>query len=229
MNVMDSNCPLPVHAGFLCTPNYLVRSILHLDFKTPFMMMMIDLRDIAKMIEDDFVDCLNSEFYYDKVYGKTFKAPGHRKYPSVVWNHVNVMKEDGYEKLKEQVTNFQNVMDKSEKGRYAIFTCFAEIRKNHETVDMAENIHKDAEFLMEVAQKKYPHLKVRLFVFTNNPVIQEKLLSLNNTSIVVIYIQHTMFLWEVSEEYREYILKDIKLGWEKGLEFCKKSDGISSD
>jgi hypothetical protein len=210
-DVVDAEGPVPIHAGFLCTPNYLLRAVLYLKFKTPFMMMRIGMVDIAKIIKNDFVDYLNPSMYWRNEEGVC-----HSSYPGVLWNHIDPMTPDGYEKLKGEIDEYRRVI-RDTGDRPLIFTCFAGKREEHHTATMIKNVDEDALFLLNTAREMYPGRSVKVFVFTPAYELKEKFDTLNEPDIVFIPLSFTIFIWDLPPQFQGAAVQEISDQYNKQI------------
>ena len=206
-NVEDAEGPIPVHAGFMCTPNYLTRTVLRLKFKTPFMMMMISMADMARILDSAFLDYLDKSKYKKIQYGI-----GHDDYPSVLWNHMDPTTEEGYRKLEEQVDSYLRVLE-SCKDRPIIFTCFADFKPSdppdHQATVMMKTVDRDALSLLEIARKIYSYRSVKIFVFSRHPHVGKMIESLGENDIRFIHLNYTSFIWELPEHMQKAAIQEI--------------------
>jgi len=214
INIKDYNDPIPIHAGFLCTSNYLIKSILNLDLKTPFMQMYISLKNIASIIDNDFVDFLNPEFYIKKDFG-LFSHVWHNKYPNLLFNHLDPCVENGYKILESSVNNIKNIFNTQDKIN---FICFADTEytslAQHIVVgavdyippdipaiiqNMSKNIIGDADNLLQIMNKKYPHISCNICIFTKNKELGQQIKN-NKKNIVYLPTTYHMNIWEILDD-----------------------------
>lgn len=205
IKITDINAPVPIHAGFLCTSNYLIRTILRLDLKSPFMLMRISLKDISQSISDNFATYLDRTRYY-----KSDAGVLHYDFPTLLWNHVDPTTNEGYEKLSEQVSVYRHIIDATEK-RPIIFTCFAGYKPHNtpEIHDMIGTLESDAVLLLNTARKIY-NREITILIFSDEKSIQERITKINNESIISLPLSHTIYTWGLSLHNQTESLKEIK-------------------
>ena len=203
---MYKNKYIFVHAGSHCTPNYIIRSILSLDFESPFMLMMIPLENIIDIINNNFVDYLNKDYYY--VDDKRKTEIKHEKY-GLIWNHLNPMLDQGYDKLKKRVNNLLKYLHLSEQK------IFVYIHIPYE-INCMEDLINNGNLLLNSSSKLYPHHIFKLFIFSN--LINNDIYN-DNSDIFFIKTDYQWNIWDIkSKEEQQKAIDNLEINLFKTLD-----------
>ena len=206
MNNIIKEQNIPVHAGCLCTPNYLIKTILNLDFLSPFMMMRINIKDICSIIKNNFELYVKSSMYIRDKPGEII----HTEYSSIVWNHLDTLSPSGYEKLLLQVNNLKMVLN-STTSKTIIYICFTGYQINNDNIDI------DCLELLNMSNEYFPTHKFKIFLFTDCTNVGDKILQLHNENILYLPTTYNLCFWKLSEEERSLAIKEVELLYKSNL------------